>query len=302
MKNKIIKNINITPNQMINIQIYKEAMVIDEIQPTYESDIKKAEIISMETGIPIEYIYNISNNYTKNWIKINNKWFFTKKANQYLKFFNELLGQEISNYFQLETANYKIGKIFDNYYFSTCLLSENFFNNNYTYLTFNDLKIDTKNKKLSERLNLIKQVCEINNDKNYVLLQDIIKMSIRDLYSNMHDRHNRNFFFKKNDDGIRLAPLFDYEHSFITPPTIYQNPLLKIDIYNNEDNEIIKNDNIFQESINRLMDINIEKLLEIAQEKNGISISKGLSEIFINHDKNAKDIVKRFYEYVNNFV
>lgn len=295
MSNQIIKSRNILPNQIINIQIYKEPMIISKIQSTYKNDNEKAKIISMETDIPIEYIYNSSTNYTKNWIKIDNKWFFTKKSNQYLKFFNELLGQEISNYFQLETATYKIGKIFDNCYFHTHLLSENFFDNNYNYFTFNDLKIDTNYKNLEERLNLIKQFCINNHDNNYLLLQDIIKMSIRDLYSNMHDRHHRNFFFKKNDDSIRLAPLFDYEHSFITPPTIYQNSLLKIDIYNKEDNELIKNNDIFQESINRLMDINIEKLLEITQEKNGICISGGLREIFLNHDKNAKNIIKRFY-------
>lgn len=295
MENWIIKVINILKNQVIGIHIHKEPIIINETQLTYENDNQKAEIISMETGIPIEYIYNDSNNYTKNWLKIDNKWFFTKKLNQYLNFFNELLGQEISDYFKLKTANYKIVKKFENCYFATCLLSENFFDSNYNYLTFEDLQIDTKNKKLAERLNLIKQVCQKYNDESNLLLQDIIKMSIRDLYSNMHDRHNRNFFFKRNDDGIRLAPLFDYELSFITPPTIYQNPLLKLDIYDKETGELIKNDDTFQESINRLMDINIEKLLEMTQEKNGISISGGLRETFINHDRNAKNIVKSFY-------
>lgn len=295
MGNRIIKGMNILKNQMINMQIYKEPMVIGEIQPTYENDNKKAEIISMETGIPIEYIYNDSNNYTKNWIKIDGKWFFIKKPNKYLKFFNELLGQEISNYFKLETVNYKIAKKFENYYFANCLLSENFFDNNYNYLTFEDLQINTTNKTLNERLNLIKEICQKYNDKNYLLLEDIIKMSIRDLYSNMCDRHNLNFFFKTNDNGIRLAPLFDYEHSFMAPPNLYANPLLRLAIYEKDTCELVKQNDTFQESIYRLMDINIEKLLEITQEKNGISISKGLREIFINHDSRAKNIVKNFY-------
>lgn len=280
---------------MINLHIDKEPIIIDEMQLTYENDSQKAEVISTETGIPVKYIYDYSKNYTKNWIKIDGKWFFVKKTYDNLKFFNELLGQEISSYFQLETVNYKIAKKFEDCYFDNCLLSENFFDNNYDYLTFEDLQIDTIDKKLAERLNLIKQVCKKYKDENYLLLEDIIKMSIRDLYSNMHDRHNRNFFFKKNDNGIRLAPLFDYEHSFITPPSLYQNPLLRLDIYDKETGELIKNDDNFQESINRLMDINIEKLLEITQEKNGISISDGLKNIFINHDRNAKNIVKSFY-------
>lgn len=198
MSNRIIKNINILSNQMISIYLNKEPIVINEIQPNYENDNKKMEMISMETGIPIKYIYiKYWNDYTKNWLKIDGKWFFVKKTYDNLKFFNELLGQEISSYFQLETVNYKIAKKFENYYFATCLLSENFFEHNYDYLTFEDLQIDTKDKKLAERLNLIKQICQKYKDENYLLLEDIIKMSIRDLYSNMHDRHNRNFFFKK---------------------------------------------------------------------------------------------------------
>lgn len=295
MGNRIIKNINILPNQMISIHFNKEPIVINEIQPNYENDNQKAEIISMETGIPVKYIYYYSKNYTKNWLKIDGNWFFVKKPCDNLNFFNELLGQEISNYFKLETVNYKIAKNFESCYFATCLLSENFFEHNYDYLTFEDLQIDTIGKTLAERLNLIKQVCQKYKDENYLLLKDIIKMSIRDLYSNMHDRHNRNFFFKKNEDGIRLAPLFDYEHSFITPPTLYQNPLLKLDIYDKETGELIKNDDTFQESINKLMAINIEELLENTQEKNDIIISDGLKNIFINHDRNAKNIVKSFY-------
>ncbi|MCI9433717.1 MAG: hypothetical protein HFI86_00380 [Bacilli bacterium] len=296
MENWIIKVINILKNQVIGIHIHKEPIIINETQLTYENDNQKAEIIAMETGIPIKYIYEyIGNNYTNNWIKIDGKWFFIKKTNKYLKFFNELLGQEISNYFKLETVNYKIAKKFENYYFANCLLSENFFDNNYNYLIFEDLRINTINKTLNERLNLIKEICQKYNDKNYLLLEDIIKMSIRDLYSNMCDRHNLNFFFKTNDNGIRLAPLFDYEHSFMTPPNLYTNPLLRLAIYEKDTCELVKQNDTFQESIYRLMDINIEKLLEITQDKNGISISDGLKNIFINHDRNAKNTVKSFY-------
>ncbi len=295
MESKIIKGLNLSEDNMINISFYKEPITISEMQPICESDKQKVELISMETGIPITYISNNALNYIRNWIKIDNKWFFIKKPNSYLKFFNELLGQEISNYFGLESVCYKIAKKFEDYCFDTCLMSENFFDNNYRYLTFDDLKIDTSNKKLSKRLDLIKQLCQKNNDKEYLLLQDIIKMSIRDLYSNMEDRHYRNFFLKKDDKEIRLAPLFDYELSFMMPPTIYRNPLLKLDIHDNNTSNLIKNDDMFQEYINKLMDINIEKLLEITQEKNGISISDGLREIFINHDRNAKNIVKTFY-------
>lgn len=283
-----------------DINIYKEPIQIETAKTVYNNKLK-AEMISKETGIPISYIYDDS--YSKkfildrsdDWIKINNQWFFRKKIDDSLDSFNELLGQEISFYFKLETATYQIAKEYKNNYFEYCLLSKNFCEYNYDYINFDDLGIETNNKSLEERLNIIKKLCEKNNDTNYLLLQDIIKMSIRDLYSNTTDRHKLNFFFKKNKEMLRLAPLFDYECSFITPPVKYQNPLIKIDISDRKTSEIIKGDDTFQESINRLMDINIEKLLEITQEKNNISISGGLKEIFINHDKNAKNIVKSFY-------
>ncbi len=256
-----------------DINIYKEPMIIETSKTVYNNKLK-AEIISKETGIPISYIYDDSyvnvyiSDYSNNWIKINNQWFFRKKIDDSLNFFNELLGQEISVYFHLETATYQIAKEYKNNYFEYCLLSKNFCDYNYDYINFEDLHIETNNKSLEERLNIIKKLCQKNNDTNYLLLQDIIKMSIRDLYSNMMDRHKFNFFFKKNKGMLRLAPLFDYECSFITPPVKYQNPLIKIDISDKKTNEIIKCNDTFQESIDRLMDINIEKLLQITQEKN----------------------------------
>lgn len=51
------------------------------------------------------------------------------------------------------------------------------------------------NKK--EQLKLVKQICKRNNDYNYLLLQDIIKMSIRDLYTNCIDKHDRRFFTRR---------------------------------------------------------------------------------------------------------
>lgn len=80
MSNRIIKGINILSNQMINLHIDKEPIIIDEMQLTYENDSQKAEVISTETGIPVKYIYDYSKNYTKNWIKIDGKWFFVKKT------------------------------------------------------------------------------------------------------------------------------------------------------------------------------------------------------------------------------
>lgn len=81
MENWIIKVINILKNQVIGIHIHKEPIIINETQLTYENDNQKAEIIAMETGIPIKYIYEyIGNNYTNNWIKIDGKWFFVKKT------------------------------------------------------------------------------------------------------------------------------------------------------------------------------------------------------------------------------
>ncbi len=287
------------------ITICKEPMRVEPMK--VNNNKLKAETISKDTGIHISYIYDDSYGQdfvfdrSSDWIQINNKWFFLKDKhnlsdiNDSLEFFNELLGQEISNYFDLETATYMIVKKYKNKHFKYCLLSENCFDNNYDYFAFEDLNIPTENKKLADSLNIIKQLCQNNADNNYLLLQDIIKMSIRDLYSNTIDRHNLNFFFKKSNGILRLAPLFDYEHSFMEPATLYENPLVKIDISDNETCETIKNDDTFQESINKLMNINISKLLNLAQEKNGILLSENFKNIFINHDKKTKTIVKNYF-------
>lgn len=281
--------------------IYNEPKIIIDDIPENFCQKHKAQLISNETGIPIKYIYNdnlgakFTYDRSRNWIKINGKWFFIKKKLAELEFINELLGQTISLHFNLDTVNYQIARINFKTHYEYRLISENFFDKNYQYFTFEYLRILDEKENINDILKHLKQICQLNQDTNYFLLIDIIKMSIRDLYAGYIDRHSLNFFFKKKEKIISLAPLFDYENSFIGTPKLYENSLLIINSNNKHTLNLIQNNNIFQEYIEKSLDINMQQLLTITQEKNEIKIPFYLQDFFLKEDKKSKEIIKKLY-------
>ena len=267
------------------------------------SSFKKANLISKETGIPINYIYNeIIDNYiydrTPNWICINKQWFYLKGELSNLDSFNELLGQEISLYFGLNSAKYEVAKIENNKKYEYRIISENSFDKKYHYYLCNELNITNDRKNLKQILLDIKRICINNNDNKFLLLKDIIKMCIRDLYSGHIDRHRFNFFFQQKKDTkndiIRLAPLLDYGSSFDNDYPFYENSILELDLCNKDTMKIMNNEEFFQIFIDKLLMADMDDLLNKTEEKNNILISDKLKSFYLYKDQNIKKIIKKY--------
>lgn len=277
-----------------NIKLLSKPVVIEKNCDFSEN---RAIFISTEIGVPTENIFNqgkqtnIQCKFMNNWIQINSKWYFIKQDLDYKGIINELLGVEITNHFGLKSANNIIAKIKKTN--ELVIASENCLEENKEYYSYNDLNIKKGN--LEQVITNIKNFCIKNNDTNYNLLNDIIKMTIRDLYSSDNDRHSNNFFIEKTNSQYNLAPLFDYDQSFRSKNLLtHENVIMKIYLNSKDDRETICNNIFFQEALNQLEEIDMNILLNKIENKHNLKINDDIKNYYLSFDKNIKDKIKRF--------
>ena len=235
-----------------------------------------AQYISEETNVPKssiftgEFLCRI-----ENWHKVNGEYYYFKPIDYSLFFFNELLGELISQYFNLDTVHYKIAKLKvkgeeDQY----GIASKNFCNPNYTYKTLDDYLSETDGLHFFEQdLNIIDKIRVIcKSEKEFRLLQDDLKkMFIRHFYNTQCDGGNgQNIFLRSTTNGIRLAPLLDYEFAYIDYEKIHRHlwDIGELDITNPKTITLFRNDFRFQELLYKLMDANMNSFIVPEKEKN----------------------------------
>lgn len=129
-----------------------------------------AQDISQETNVPKSSIF-ISGFLCKieNWHKVNGEYYYFKPINSSSSFFNELLREVISQYFNLDTVYYKIAKlIIEGEEGQYGIASKNFCNSKYTYKTLSDYLSQTNGLHFFEQdlniINKIKVVCKSEKD------------------------------------------------------------------------------------------------------------------------------------------
>ncbi|MBQ8891779.1 MAG: hypothetical protein IJ068_02825 [Bacilli bacterium] len=253
---------------------------------------KLARRISEETGVPKGYIFTAPYYFfIDHWYKIGNEWYFYKSDGYDFHFINELLGEIISKYFDLDTVHYNVAKL--------CvkgkkeeygLLSKNFCDKNYLYKTTWDYGL-VPNRDLNV-LNSIRDICE--SDSEYlILLKDLKKFFIRDFYVSQLDRTGNNFMFKVNKEGIRLAPLYDYENSFEScRPEVYRNQIAEINLLNNETRSILTKDEMLQELLHSIIQIRMDEFLQTVEDTHNIAISSDLKDYYTKRDEQIKRLIK----------
>lgn len=249
-----------------------------------------ARAISLETGVPQNMIYSEPYLFfINNWHKINNEWYFFKDGSYDFYFLNELLGVEISKYFGLDTIQYTIAKRQINGKEPQLgLLSKNFCEKNLAYRQASDYGF--QHQYGLGILNDIRRLCD--TEEEYISLSnDIRTFFIRDFATAQLDRTNMNFLFKETSQGIRLAPLYDYERSFEAfNPQNYANYLGRMKISDPTIQEQLRNDQKFQELLNYFMEMNIIKLLEKVQQQHTIDIPKD----YLNHYRKKTEEIKQY--------
>lgn len=287
-----------------DIVCYKNTEIIIQDNTNINSK-EKAILVSKETGIPIKFIYDDSSSFiydgivycydkTDNWFKNKENWYYVKTPYNGFNLFNELLGEQITLYFGLRSAEYSIINFQTENKNTYKIASKNFFVQNHEYFTHDNINISKDYTNLKRILNDIKNICYSNNDNNLSLLNDIISMSIRDLYEGNMDRHRLNFFYEKNQDIIRLAPLFDYEDSsFNYGDLSYSNAIWHFDLNDTNFSNILLKEDLFKQAILKLLDLDIKHLLSLTQEIHNIEISKELLKYYLKKDKHIKGLIKK---------
>lgn len=213
---------------------------------------------------------------------------------------NEIIGELVSEYFELKTVKGELYKIDKDDNFKYCLLTKLFTNSNDKYgniydlfpnyyFNYNDLKI----------INNLSQIYDPELKKKYTLKKqfriDIIKklkrMIIRDFVTNTTDRHFANFMFSYDKSFIELMPLYDYEYSFRNGRR--GGNLFDFNIESKEVINFLRNDDTFQEILEKAMELKMSDIFKKLHEQypiklNGIDKNKYESVVI----RNQRDIKK----------
>ena len=269
-------------------------VLINEDDTTIDNEflVEKAKKISSETGIPLKMIYsNALYQFTNRWHKIDGEWYFFKKGSD-RNLLNELLGEQISKYFNLETAEYNLAKIeakeskTKNENVDYGVVTKNICSSDKEYLTAWDIPILYQSD--LSYLDKFKSCCKTEEEYKK-LLRDLKKLCIRDFYSLQLDRRGNNILFAKTEEGIRLAPLYDNENAFEAQyPYIYRNHFGALSLRNHATKKNVINDDDFQELLNKLMDASIDKFMEKVEDQQQILIPKEEKNFYRKKEKSLK--------------
>ena len=237
-----------------------------------------------------------------NCYNINGNWYYFKHELTIYQFFNELLGEELSKHFSLDSVEYEIGRkrislnkkrifIDDDYAtYSYGLLSKNFREKELVYT--NPVDYGYNFLKDLEILDALK--CDIH--ENYEeLISNIIKLSVLDFYMQQEDRWHYNILFSKDSNNyMRLCKVFDFENSFAKLDTEYKSSLLRLDLENKKTIRILRKNNMFQEQFSNLMNINIKDIIDRIQDKHHLILTKEFLSLYKEHDQAIKKLVKDY--------
>ena len=253
-----------------------------------ETNKKQADKLYSELGVP----HYTSYEYSFCWYKVNDEWYYFKSNNY--NAVNELLGEIISEYYDLDTIKYHVAKLYENNGKETYgIVSKNFCNPKYKYKNAAEYGFDIRYPKDFDFYSRVRSICK-NDDEYKNLLQEIKKLFIRDFYTQERDRYNANLLFKESENGISLAPLFDYECSFFStsPNGVYANNIGYLDINNEETKKKLRDDNYFQELLDKLLSSDMNKFVKEVEDRHGIIVEDRDKDFFKKHDKNIKALVK----------
>ena len=202
-----------------------------------------------------------------NWYFYDGKWYFFKNftcekyTSSDLKFLNELIGEFLGHYLNIDTIHYEIASLKDEY----GLASESFIKPHNKYIFFKDLGLFNNFANLD---NLIEIRRKCKDDKNYSeLVTEILKLTAIDLYMGQADRSMGNFQFRKEKKELHLATIYDFEESFNDVyKDHYASNLLGLDL------DKLKVYPELKMMVDDLLTIDVDKMLEQIEDERKILI------------------------------
>lgn len=220
-----------------------------------EINIKKA----IELGIPISEVHRLIN-----WAKMNNTYYYIKQG----RGLNEFLGEIIANELNLKTAHYEPVDYYGDFYIRT----PNFRKKDKTYHRVSEFTTQE-----GDKLDYFKEY------KTYEQLkQDMLKLYALDIYMMQLDRADVNIQLEKDNDSLRLAPVFDYSAAYMCSHKRY------LEYYNYMYSmNIEKMDEVFKK---------YPELYNYLKQLDNIDFLKLLKEEMEKYKLNFTNTINNFYE------
>lgn len=219
---------------------------------------------------------------SNNWYEYQGDMWYLKRRNTMLEIINELLGEYLSLYMELPSIHHSLlldkNRIIG-------VASKNFRKKNIEYVKANYLTNDEHN-----RINkiLFSRSAIFNKSKK----REMYNYIMRNFYANQCDRmHNVLCYYKFN--GIYLAPLYDYEMSFISSSDdrIIDPYFMGIDITASLLSRMLNFDSNIERSISKIMDFDMKKSLDCLEEQHKIIIPNDMCKYYIDFDSNRKSLI-----------
>lgn len=241
---------------------------------TFFSEPKSNNIIDLST----QKVISCSNN-GQFWY--NNRFFKTCDPHEILC---ELLGTRLANIFGLDSAQYEIALAIRNKNKYYGVISDNVSSAENKLYDLNILRNKFKKGLSLNRqgyINMIMTSCK-KNETFEKFVKEYFKIVVIDYYMNQVDRCTANFPLFIKEDGIELAPIFDYSASLDCDDDYtykknndwynnevyhYENVLSKIDFPGDKYNELIEKYPFLKEYLLHLYEIDVFSIIsEICNE------------------------------------
>lgn len=114
---------------------------------------------------------------------------------------------------------------------------------------------------------------------------------MRNIYASQTDR-TVNVLLERNKFYF-LAPLFDYESSFVEwKSDFYYDPLFINTIKLKQLRKLIMKNSIFNENYEKILEININQLLKLVEDKHKIILPPRIKQYYQEYDELRKKLLK----------
>lgn len=218
----------------------------------------------------------------ENWYSYDGDMWFLKRRNKMRFIINELLGEYLSMYMNLPTIHYVLlvskGKIIG-------VASKNFREKGAIYqnaFKLTDSDHEKINKVLLSRPTIF----------NHKYKKQMYNYLIRNYYASQENRMH-NVLCEYKSKRFYLAPLYDYEMSFTSKSgKIFIDPyFLGVDINPYLLRGLFKKDRSMRDSVNRILDLDMECALKYLEDDNKIIIPEDLKKYYLDYDRSRKELI-----------
>jgi hypothetical protein len=202
------------------------------------------------------------------WYKCDGDYYFYKTfstldENEDKRYVNEFIGEKLCNLLDLDSIHYEFAKANDR----IGIASKNFIKPHNKYYFMPDLYLPNGCANL-KNLERIREKCKSDEEFD-TFIDELSKLFAIDIYMSQTDRNVGNIQFRKDKTGLHLAPMYDFEFSFLRSNFIYDNTLCGTKDYLNKYKEVYN-------YIDKIKDKGIDKILDEIEDERKIIVPNEL--------------------------